>query len=687
MLALATKNALTLIDPATLRRTPAAAPSTQPLDSLPTATAWAPDNSALFLASGDSIHKFDVSKSHLFVVSVLHSVPGQGLVSHIIAKDRSVIFALANKVHVLEGGKVTRTLDSQKAAITSLSLSNDGSLLASTTVSAAHVYNLSLGSHTVLRGLPAPRITACAFHPHARTRLLIGAGKHVLVYDTTRPSSPAKTISLAEGETVNAIACSPFSKTLVAVSTVSGTVGLMDLDKEKALFRTLDFKVPLTSASFSPEGAAMYFTTENGKLLIMDLRALDKPPKSIVVSETGARIECMSVQKSKTTSSKTAPRTAAPAKAAVPTARVRSGIVPTRSPVAASKASPRAKPVLSPIRDPFGNGDGDISMDIDVAKHKRPVQRKVSAPVAAQTTKRASPVASAAKKSPPLKAGSAVKASPPSRLARSPSPGSSTGEEDLSVRIETLSAKLGARSKPSASSKTGVSAASAQSSVRTPSPDLPPISAQSSLAPALATRRSASAVSALSTAVEDELEEVEEDEPSLDQPPMPTSRATPLPRAGTRGVLGLGTPEVAAWIQAGKGKEKEDQPGKRVGFADEADSDEEEARELSMQVSPRRPPPAAWTAVPSPLRPQTGGSPDAGGAHDLLRSIVREAMSDVQRETKAELTGLHLDLVRMGRGWRREVRSVMEEYGEDLRALREENARLREENERLRRGY
>ena len=63
-----------------------------------------------------------------------------------------------------------------------------------------------------------------------------------------------------------------------------------------SLFRTLNLKVPLTSASFSPEGAALYFGTENGKLLILDLRSLDKAPKCVNVGEGGCRIECMSFQ-------------------------------------------------------------------------------------------------------------------------------------------------------------------------------------------------------------------------------------------------------------------------------------------------------------------------------------------------------------------------------------------------------
>jgi protein NEDD1 len=62
------------------------------------------------------------------------------------------------------------------------------------------------------------------------------------------------------------------------------------------IFRSLNVKVPLTTIGFSPEGAAIYLGTENGKILVIDLRALDKPPKAVVVSETGNRIETISIQ-------------------------------------------------------------------------------------------------------------------------------------------------------------------------------------------------------------------------------------------------------------------------------------------------------------------------------------------------------------------------------------------------------
>lgn len=183
-----------------------------------------------------------------------------------------------------------------------------------------------------------------------------------------------------------------------------------------------------------------------------------------------------------------------------------------------------------------------------------------------------------------------------------------------------------------------------------------------------------------------------------DPKPKPRSRtpspelvepATPVPAKKKMGlgVLGLGTPEVERWIEAGKVKEREE--GRKVGFGDvdehehgsDDDEDEEAKRNLSMQLSPRRAPPS-WTQapIPSPLRPSPSSS-----AHELLRTIMADVMYDYQRETKAEMMGLHLDLVRMGRGIRREMR----EGGEagELQRLREENRVLREENERLRRGY
>ena len=169
-------------------------------------------------------------------------------------------------------------------------------------------------------------------------------------------------------------------------------------------------------------------------------------------------------------------------------------------------------------------------------------------------------------------------------------------------------------------------------------------------------------------------------------------------------VLGSSTPEVDVWIRAGQEdqRKKRSQLGngdkvKTVGFKEDDEEDDKEAldhderereRSLTMQVSPCRPSVNAsasaqsWAASPMPNASGPGGS----SAHELLKTIVQDVMHDFQRDTKAEMVGLHLDLVRMGRGWKTELRLLMDEYVGDLKDLRDENQRLRLENERLRRG-
>ena len=206
--------------------------------------------------------------------------------------------------------------------------------------------------------------------------------------------------------------------------------------------------------------------------------------------------------------------------------------------------------------------------------------------------------------------------------------------------------------------------------------------------------------------------------PTPDLPDPHMEPTTPVPmqkKKKTMQVLGLGTPEVDRWIRAGQRKERSqfgnrdvEGKAKTVGFKEdneeESDKDEpdhdderEKERSLMMQISPRRPsvnnvssgssPLHSWTASPVvPNASQIDGAPSGSSAHELLKTIVQDVMYDFQRDTKAEMMGLHLDLVRMGRGWKTELRSLMDEYVGDLKDLRDENQKLRLENDRLRRG-
>jgi protein NEDD1 len=230
---------------------------------------WSSDNAFLFLASAQTIHRYDPSSNSL---TDLYNTTDQTPISNIVFKDKgSLIFSAGENVHLLDCGstpKICQTFDSHKCQITSLSLSNDASLLSSTSAAAAHIYNLALGSHIILRGLPSggQAITTSAFHTQLRTRLLLGIGKQLVVYDTTRPSGPIKTVALGETSSgdITAVACSPFSKTLVAVATTGGSVGLIDLEKEKGSgvirthfvvtdgFYLPDYSAPSTSESRLP---------------------------------------------------------------------------------------------------------------------------------------------------------------------------------------------------------------------------------------------------------------------------------------------------------------------------------------------------------------------------------------------------------------------------------------------------
>lgn len=62
------------------------------------------------------------------------------------------------------------------------------------------------------------------------------------------------------------------------------------------LYNPMEVEASPTSMVFSPEGVMLYVGTENGKIVVVDLRALDKGPRAITVSETGEKIASMCIQ-------------------------------------------------------------------------------------------------------------------------------------------------------------------------------------------------------------------------------------------------------------------------------------------------------------------------------------------------------------------------------------------------------
>ncbi|KIJ69191.1 hypothetical protein HYDPIDRAFT_144970 [Hydnomerulius pinastri MD-312] len=752
MLAVATGNGTCLVDPASLKNPSNSFPTSSSLEC--TANAWSSDNSQLYLAHSTYIKRYTPSEGLLEEV-----YSGSDPVTSLIAKGKgsTIFFAAANGVRSLDctpsPGKVLSTLEPHKSSISALSISNDSTLLASMSESAVFVHNLTLSSHVSLRGLPAGKaVTCCMFHLHSRTRLLVGVGRDVLVYDTTRPSGPLKTVHIPGGSAghVVALTASPFSKTLLAVATSNGDVTLVDLDKDKGILKTVDVKTALTSCAFTAEGAAIYLGTRSGTLLILDLRALEKEPKSVVIGDGDSPIQAINVQKKSkinTSDTKVKPSRDTTKKASGPSPELVEPRVLTRttsvtsSPTRArSKAgsigagvrSPAHVPVASKLR---GGGGGGVTPKKKLFSPSRsPLTENRNFGLNAQpansrssvdqvtATQRENPSSSS-----PSKPGRSTKG----RLGVRAEP-----HESISGHLAAMRTRSGSKldfgtkqtggispngrrvvseSHNGSSSRRGFATSASSSAVGTKEPSSKRTShvAQGPESTQQVHQRSITP-------------ENDDDRTDLSSPDLPRDPVTPISLGKKKsktgvstgsigmGVPGLGSPEVAKWARGGdpkgKGKEVEVKKARFLRPEGDAESDGEtddgeatsdfEAvnedpneerdkardKELSMQVSPRRPTaPPTW--LPSPHRPSQANLNMNATAQDFLRNIVRDVMYDFQRETKAEMMGLHLDLVRMGRGWRRELREVMEEWGGEAEQLREENKRLREENERLRRGY
>ena len=247
MLAILTSNHITVTDRSALQKgPPTLTPTCQvPLSSY-VASVWSPDNTSLYIATTNSLARYDTSGAlvkSLWPLSDDDSPIGHNRISGLALKDKgTLILSMGNSVHLVEHSssassstKIVQTLPTHPNPdpILALSPSHDGTLLTVASQSAVVVHNLALGSQTALRGLPGP-VAVCTFHVHSRVRLLLGIGHNLVIYDITRPSGPSRIASIGDGVGGNVVdvTCSPYSKTLLAVACRGGYIALVDLDKE-----------------------------------------------------------------------------------------------------------------------------------------------------------------------------------------------------------------------------------------------------------------------------------------------------------------------------------------------------------------------------------------------------------------------------------------------------------------------
>jgi hypothetical protein len=140
-----------------------------------------------------------------------------------------------------------------------------------------------------------------------------------------------------------------------------------------------------------------------------------------------------------------------------------------------------------------------------------------------------------------------------------------------------------------------------------------------------------------------------------------------------------------------------DPPFSAVDDDDEVDHDNGNQPSIThqLQISPQRPRPTVQFFASPNLKGDTEPGPapnfSSSTAHwqqdSLLRSLAREIAREVRLELetplRADVQGVRLDIVRLGRALRAEMRAGLAALAEEVRALREENEALRAENARL----
>lgn len=245
MLAVLFANSLSIYNNTSLKSsTPSSsAPECQlDLDILPSAVAWAPDGTGLYLAAEASIRRYN-SAGHF---ERIICCPSGATASLVPSADGTHLYYATNEVSQVRvsDGAIRKLHGIQHSLPTGISLSSDGKHLALYSESECVVHHLSSMTTVTLGGFQSERknntLTACAFHSQLPTRFLVGYGHHLMIYDITNPQTPKKTIDLSDqslskslsgNDNIISISNSPFSDNLVAIGFSAGLVVLVESRK------------------------------------------------------------------------------------------------------------------------------------------------------------------------------------------------------------------------------------------------------------------------------------------------------------------------------------------------------------------------------------------------------------------------------------------------------------------------
>jgi WD40 repeat protein len=124
-----------------------------------------------------------------------------------------------------------------------LALSIDKELLSITTEGSVVTRNLTTNTSTPLNLRHLPTSFGCtAYHPQRRTVLIAACGSQLVVFDSEKPNTPVKIVSL--GSNIVDFTFLPNGKGLLAAATEDGDSYIVDVEKEKLLVGYYRFDPP-----------------------------------------------------------------------------------------------------------------------------------------------------------------------------------------------------------------------------------------------------------------------------------------------------------------------------------------------------------------------------------------------------------------------------------------------------------
>jgi WD40 repeat protein len=197
----------------------------------------------------------------------------------------------------------------------SLCLSNDKDLLSMVTPNHIQIKHLSTdNSFTLAPGHSPINFGLSQFHPKRQSTLVVASDAQLFVFDTRKPSSPTKVIPLRVKQKIIGLAFIPNSKCPVAIAFQDGDVHLIDLEKDKlsvysfsdilhaqlsdklfSLIRKIEFKRRLCSLDTSSDGNWVLVGTEDGHILMQDIRVPGRSIRSLVV-DSGKAVRMIEAQ-------------------------------------------------------------------------------------------------------------------------------------------------------------------------------------------------------------------------------------------------------------------------------------------------------------------------------------------------------------------------------------------------------